>query len=337
MRNYTKKLRGPIAILGAGGFIGINLLNKILQYRKDVVGFSSNPNNNWRIKQNNIPAKNIAKCDLLKKEDIASLIKKYKPKTIFNLAGYGGYSKQKDVERIYQTNFQSTVNLIEELKKNKFSSYIYAGSQSEYGLNSAAPSEDSKLLPNSHYAVSKTAVSYLLNYYGKIEKLPVVHLRLYSIYGPWEEPDRLMPVLIDNVKIGKLPHFVDPSISRDFIYVDDVVEAMLVVAERLCHSGKRMKRAHPESDSGVASFPRMTLYGEAFNVASGKKTTIKELAYLVKKIFKIKQTPVFGSMKNRIWDLKDWYGNPSKMNRFIGWKAKISLKEGLEKFYQYEK
>jgi len=323
INNKIKNITGPIAIFGAGGFIGINLLNKLLQYRKDVMGFSSDPNSNWRIKQNNIPVKNIAKCDLLKKKDIESLIKKYKPKTIFNLAGYGGYSKQKDIEKIYQTNFISTLNLIEELKKNNFSSYLYAGSQSEYGLNSAAPSEDDKLMPNSHYAVSKAAVSYLLNYYGKIDKLPVVHLRLYSVYGPWEEPDRLMPVLIENVKKGKLPHFVDPAISRDFIYVDDVVEAMIIMASR------------------VGTIHELSLqqkyFGEAFNVASGKKTTIKELAFLAKKLFKIRKNPVFGSMKNREWDLKDWYGNPKKIQKVFGWKARTSLKDGLMKFYKYEK
>ena len=322
MKDYIEKLKGPIAIFGAGGFVGINLLNKLLQYRKDIIGFSSNPNNNRRLKQNNISAKNIAKCDLLRKAEIEYLVKKYKPKTIFNLAAYGAYSKQKDVEKIYQTNFQSTVNLIEVLKKTKFASYIHAGSQSEYGLNQTAPSEDDKLIPNSHYAVSKAAVSHLLYYYGKIEKLPVVHLRLYSVYGPWEEPGRLMSALIENVKKGKLPHFVDPAISRDFVYVDDVVEAMIIIAVTV--------------GNGLKPFPTK-YFGVAFNVASGKKTTIKELAFLAKKLFKIRKNPVFGSMKNRDWDLKDWYGNPKKIQKVFGWKAKTSLKDGLMKFYKYEK
>lgn len=322
---FIIKLHGPIAIFGAGGFIGINLLNEILKYRSDVVGFSSNPENNWRIQQNKIPAKNLVKLDLLVKLDIEKSIAKYKPRTIFNLAAYGAYSKQKDIARIYQTNFNSTVNLIEILKKYSFNAYIHTGSQSEYGLNSTAPSENDELLPNSHYAVSKTGVSYLLKYYGKVEKLPVVHLRLYSVYGPWEEPDRLIPILINHVKKGKLPSFVDGRISRDFVYIDDVVEAMVRVADKI---GKnRMKSNKSEKK----------YFGEAFNVASGKKTTIKELAYLAKKLFKIKKEPKFGTMKNRDWDLKDWYGNPKKIIKVFDWKVKTSLIDGMVKFYKHEK
>lgn len=308
------KLKGPIAIFGAGGFIGINLLTSILKARKDVIGISSDPNKSWRVKKNNIPKINLVKCDLLNYKQIEEIIIQYRPKTIFNLAAYGGYSKQNNFEKIYLTNFNSTIHLIEILKKYGFKAYLHAGSQSEYGLNSAAPTESDELIPNSHYAVSKTAVYYLLKYYGKVEKLPVVHLRLYSVYGPWEEPDRLMPTLISHVRNKSLPKFVDPNISRDFIYIDDVINALITIAGNI----------------------KKNYYSEAFNIASGKKTTIKELAYLTKKLFDISVKPQFGNMKNRQWDLKDWYGNPGKMNKVFSWKAKISLKEGLKKFYQYE-
>ncbi len=322
MKNYIKALKGPIAVFGAGGFIGINLLNQLLRLRKDVFGFSSNPEKNWRFRLAGITQDKLVKLDLLDKLEIEKVVKKYKPKTVFNLAAYGAYSKQKDTSKIYETNFLSTARLIEELKKYSIAAYLHAGSQSEYGFNSAAPSEDGDLLPNSPYAVSKTAVYYLLQYYGKVEKLPTVHFRLYSVYGPWEEPDRLIPVLIENVKKGKLPHFVDPEISRDFVYVDDVVEAMIMVAAQV---GNGLK-------------PLLTKqYGEAFNIASGKKTTIKQLAYLAKKLFRIKENPKFSSMKNRGWDLKNWYGNPKKIQKTFGWKAKTNLEEGLRKFYLHEK
>lgn len=309
------KLKGPIAIFGAGGFVGINLLNSLLKVRNDIIGFSQNPQKSWRIKANKIPDKNIARCNLLVADNIESVIKKYRPKTIFNLAAYGAYSKQKDIERIYQTNFNSTACLIESLKKYGFNAYIHAGSQSEYGLNSAGPSENAELFPNSHYAVSKVACYHLLKYYGKVERLPVAHLRLYSVYGPWEEPGRLIPVLIEAVRRGKLPPFVDPNISRDFVYIDDVIEAMTRVA-------KGLRKDH---------------YGEVFNIATGKKTTIKALAYLAKKLFKIKGEPKFGSFKNRDWDVLDWYGNPKKIYKEFGWKAKISLEEGLIRFFNHIK
>ncbi len=305
-------MNGPIAIFGAGGFVGINLLHTILKTRDDVIGFSQDPKYSLRIQKSNIPQKHIAKCNLLNPEEIEKNIKKYMPQTIFNLSAYGAYSKQTDIDKIYRTNFLSTAHLIEILKKHPFSAYIHAGSQSEYGLNAASPHETDELIPNSHYAVSKTAAYYLLKYYGTVEKLPVVHLRLYSVYGPWEEPDRLIPVLLQKAKEKKFPPFVDAEISRDFIFIDDVIGAMLLIAASL-------KPKH---------------YGDVFNIATGKKTTVKELAFLAKKLFGIDEDPVFNIMKQRNWDIKDWYGNPAKMEKMFGWKAKTALKEGLIKTYE---
>src|SRR3989338_1281633 len=341
-KSKIKKLYGPIAIFGAGGFLGFNLLQKILGYRKDVFGLFSDPKKNWRLEKLATPPQNVVKCDLIDGGEIKAVISRIKPKTIFNLAAYGAYSTQRDINRIYQTNFNSTYILIEELKKYGFSAYIHAGSQSEYGLNCSGPSEEDELIPNSHYAVSKTAVSYMVKYYGERERLPVVHLSLYSVYGQWEEPSRLIPTLIKEARRNRLPKFVDPNISRDFVYVDDVIEAMVLVSVSLCHpeqsegslANARFSNKLRDSSLQKSSF-RMTdrLYGEVFNVCTGKRTTIKELAYLTKKIFKIKEEPRFGTMKNRDWDLKVWYGNPKKIQKVFSWKAKTSLKVGLENFF----
>ena len=347
MKNIQDKinqLSEPIAIFGAGGFVGFNLLQKILSYRKDVFGVFSDPKKNWRLQKKPTPPQNVVKCDLLDGGEIKAVISRMQPKTVFNLAAYGGYSTQQNIDKIYQTNFNSTYILIEELKKHGFSAYVHSGSQSEYGLNCSGPSEKDELVPNSHYAISKTTVSYLVKYYGKLEKLPVVHLRLYSVYGPWEEPNRLIPTLIRDAKKGRLPKFVDPNISRDFVYVDDVVEAIIMVAGRLCHSDSldftrdKLRGGIPFQTPIEKDFstPKLIarndkLFGEVFNICTGKKTTIRELAYLAKKIFKIKQEPQFGTMKNRGWDLKDWYGNPKKIQRFFGWKAKIDLEKGLKR------
>ncbi|HYK07924.1 MAG TPA: NAD-dependent epimerase/dehydratase family protein [Candidatus Eisenbacteria bacterium] len=308
LRAHIKKLHGPILILGSGGFIGVNLLKTLLTYRKDVFGVSRNKKKNWRFRLAKIPTKNIIDSDITNTKDIEKIFKKVKPLTVFNLAAYGAYAKQSDYKEIYKTNALSTVNILEELKKIPFKAYIHAGSQSEYGLNAKGPKETGELIPNSHYAVSKVGNYYLLKYYGKVEHLPVVHLRLYSAYGPWEEPDRLMPVLVSKAIHKTLPNFVDPKISRDFIYIDDVVSAFVISAAKM---QKRM-------------------YGEVFNVATGKKTKIKTLAFMVKKMFEISENPQFSTMKNRNWDIIDWFGNNAKIKRILGWRPEYSLKEGLE-------
>lgn len=315
LRAQIKKLHGPILILGAGGFIGINLLKTLLLYRKDVFGVSRSKKKNWRFISAKIPARNVIDSDITNKKDIEKIFKKVKPLTVFNLAAYGAYAKQNDYREIYKTNALSTVDVLEELKRIPFKAYVHAGSQSEYGLNAKGPKETAELIPNSHYAVSKIGNYFLLKYYGKVEKLPVVHLRLYSAYGPWEESDRLMPVLVAKAIRKSLPNFVAPTISRDFIYIDDVVSAFILAAAKI----------------------QKKMYGEVFNVATGKKTTIKQLAYMVKEMFDISEDPKFSTMKNRNWDVVDWFGSNAKIKRVLGWKPTHSLKQGLLKTAEWQK
>ena len=313
-KEKIKKLQGPIFVLGAGGFIGINLFNTIFQYRDDVFAITQDPRNNWRFIINNIPERNIVSCDINDIIILNDILTEYKPRTIFNLAAYGAYSKQKEYKKIYNTNFNSAVNIIELMKDRGFHAYVHAGSSSEYGINSAAPHEDNQLVPNSHYAVSKVASYYAIKYYGQIEKLNVAHLRLYSAYGPWEEPDRLIPVAIAAARKKTYPPLVDPDISRDFIYVDDICDAFIEAAMKI-----------------------ETIRGEAFNIGTGIKTTIRDLANILMNQFGIAEPPEFGNMPNRNWDVQDWFSNSDKAKEIINWTYKISLADGLEKVALWQK
>lgn len=310
-----KKLKGPIVIFGAGGFIGINLLKSLLLYRKDVFGISQDHTNNWRFAAAKVPPANIVSCDINDFTQLLEQIDHLKPQTIFNLAAYGAYSKQKEYKKIYYTNFNSSVDIIEILKQRGFSAYLQAGSSSEYGLNSAGPSEKEELIPNSHYAVSKAAVWHAIKYYRQVEKLPVAHLRIYSAYGPWEEPDRLVPVLISHARRKLFPPLVQPEVSRDFIYITDITSAFISAASMLSEN----------------NFPDKPL-----NIGTGKKTSIRELALLVKKIAGISAKPKFGSMKNRNWDVQDWYANIRNTEEVLNWSPVMDLNSGLSKVIAWQ-
>ena len=300
-------LPGPVAVFGAGGFIGVNLLKFLLARRSDVIGVSQDHINNWRFIANEIPHKYLNSTDILQQNQIREFFRNHRPKTIFNLAAYGAYSKQNEYDKIYHTNFLAAVNLIEVAKEYGFEAFVQAGSSSEYGFNSKQPGEDDKLLPNSHYAVSKTAVYQAINYYGKVEKLNVSHLRLYSVTGPWEEPDRLIPVLVAHARRKQFPPLVNPDISRDFVFVDDVCRAFVLAASKA-----------------------QSIKGEAFNIGTGVKTTIRQLAQKAKELFDIPGEPLFGSMPDRHWDTIDWYCKPDKANNVLGWKAQTGLEESLK-------
>ena len=310
----AKELPGPVCILGAGGFIGFNLFNFLIQIRTDVYGVCRDIRNNWRFGLSGIPRKGLVICNLEDINQIRELFQTINPKTVFNLAAHGAYSKQLEYRLIYNTNFRATVDVLELLKQQDFKVYLHAGSNSEYGLNCAAPFESDELIPNSHYAVSKVASSYAVKYFGKIEHLPVVSLRLYSVYGPWEEPDRLIPTLIYQARRKKFPLFVAPEIARDFIYVSDVISAFVTIATEI-------KQEH---------------YGDSFNIGSGVKTTIAELAETTKRLFDIPMELRYGDLENRAWDLPDWYGNIRKVKKLFDWVPKVNLDEGLMKVAEWQ-
>jgi len=311
LQEKIRKLDGPIFIFGASGFIGANIINDIFTVRDDCFAITHNTNSAWRLKLLDVPFKNILHCDITSSISVKNIFEQYKPKTVFNLAAYGAYSKQSDVRLIYETNVNGTVNILDNCAD--VSAYIHAGSSSEYGTNSAAPQESDALEPNSHYAASKVSAAYIIQYYGRFKNVAAVNLRLYSVYGFWEEPDRLVPVMIEKARQGTYPNLVEKDISRDFVYITDTVEAFVDAALNI----------------------KKEIHGNSYNICTGKKTTLEQLVDLVKDEFRIGATPVWGNMQNRKWDLKDWYGNPDNTSKDLNWTVKTDLREGLRKTYNW--
>lgn len=299
-----RALRGPIVVTGASGFIGANLFKMIAAVRPDVYAVVPREKN-WRLAE--VGDEQVVAVDLNDLSATKNLVDSLAPQTVFDCVAYGAYSFEQEPGLIHQTNYQSIVGLVSLLAQRPFAAFVHAGTSSEYGDNSAAPREDSPGEPNSHYAVSKAAVAAYLRYMGKKENFPCANLRLYSVYGPLEDTARLIPNLLRQALRGQLPPFVDPRTSRDFIHVDDACAAFIMAAAKL----------HPQ------------LYGESFNIGSGTKTTIADLAALTRRVFSIAQEPQFGSMEGRAWDLADWYADPAKARAALGWQATISLEEGL--------
>jgi dolichol-phosphate mannosyltransferase len=305
-QSLARELHGPVLVLGASGFIGANLLRTLLESRSDVFGTASR-DPAWRL--SDIDPGRVITVDLLARGNLRSLLDRVQPETVFDCVAYGAYSFEQDVERMYQTNVLFKQELIEELIRRGTHCYIHAGSSSEYGAYASAPEESQAPAPNSHYAVTKSAAAGLVYFSGKHRGLRCASLRLYSVYGPLEDRSRLIPTLVAEAAAQRLPPFVDPDTSRDFLYVDDAIRAFLSAAVLL----------------------RPGRYGDSFNVGSGVKTTIRELAYLAKREFRLDCEPVFSSMPARSWDVADWYANPARAAEALGWHAEVALDEGLRR------
>lgn len=312
-REDARKLQGPIWVVGASGFIGSKLFFSLSQLRPDVFAVSLQVESSWRLLH--CPFLNRITLDVTDLREVEESVKKHQPRTVFNLSAYGAYERQNLAGRIHEVNYIGTLNLITALLEAGCDAFVQAGTSSEYGLNCAAPGESDRLEPNSDYAVSKVAASYLLAYYGRVRRFPCTHLRLYSIYGPWEERDRLVPTLVRLGLQGQYPPLVNPAISRDFVYIDDSTRAFVKAALLTCR----------------------TAPGQTFNIGSGIKTTLEEIALQAQKTFGLSAAPVFGAMPERKWDLPDWYSNSERAAEQLGWTARVSLADGLALTAAWEK
>jgi polyisoprenyl-phosphate glycosyltransferase len=305
LQDRIQRLKGPILILGASGFVGANLIRTLSTVRNDVHGTTTR-RPAWRLEF--LPQHQVHVVDLLIDSSLDQLLQRVKPRTILDCVAFGAYSFETEIQLIYQTNFSFKTRLLERSVTREIECYVHAGSSSEYGDNAAGPDERAPLEPNSHYAVSKAAAANLISFYGRHRGLPCVNLRLYSVYGPWEDSSRLIPNLIRRGLEGGFPEFVNPEISRDFIYVDDVTSAFVCAALHL----------------------KPADYGQSFNIGSGQRTTIAELSRLSAQFFEIAEEPKF-TMPVRDWDVTNWYARIDQARERLHWEPQISLDEGLRK------
>ena len=300
-----RRLQGPILILGGSGFIGASLFRMLAAVRNDVYATATRLPA-WRL--DGVPAGQVMVVDLLVDSNLDRLLDEVKPRTVFDCMAYGGYSFQEDAGLIYATNFDFVTRLLPRLIARGVDRYVHAGSSSEYGDNAAGPAETAAAAPNSDYAVSKVAAAQLISMIGRKRRFPCCNLRLYSVYGPLEDSSRLMPTLVARGVEGGLPEFVRPDVSRDFVYVDDASEAFIDAALNL-----------REDD-----------YGESFNIGTGAKTTIGELAEIARTEFGVAAAPVF-TMPDRRWDVSEWYARIDRARERLGWSPQTALRDGLRR------
>lgn len=296
-----------VLITGAAGFVGANLARRMLG-RGDEVWLAVRPGSDqWRLSEIEGDAR-IVEADLREPEAATRLVGEARPGAVMHLAAHGAYSWQADAERIFETNTLGTRRLLEACASAGVECFVHAGSSSEYGYKDHPPAEGELPEPNSDYAVSKLAATMSCAQFASERGLRTVTLRLYSAYGPWEHPDRLVPTLVRAALRGELPPLVSPDVARDFIFVDDVCSAFLLASAGTSGDGR-------------------TIY----NVASGRQTTIREMVETARSLFDVEAEPDWGSMPERGWDTTTWVGDPSLIQRELGWHADVGLEEGLRR------
>ena len=296
-----------VLITGASGFVGANLARRLLADGHEVHLFLRPQYQASRIEEI-LPHVEAHFGDMLDESFLYQALAEAGPDWIFHLAACGAYSWQRDIREIVETNVLALEKLLSACCEQGFEAFVNAGSSSEYGYKDHAPSEEEVLEPNSYYAITKAAGTQLCTLLAAENKEWIPTLRLYSVYGPLEDPRRFIPTLVNHGLKGKLPILVDPNVARDYVYVDDVVNAFILAAQ------KRAKDC-----------------GSVYNIGSGVQTTIGQAVDCVRSLLPIDDEPSWGSMPNRDWDTSIWQSDPTKAERELGWKAATDFKSGLQK------
>ena len=292
-------------ITGSSGFIGSALLRKLLEQNNDVYIILRKNSKTWRI--NDLLKKvTVFYSNLSDVTELTQIIKKIKPNIIYHLATNGAYSYQKDADQIIHTNILGTWNLLQACNTVQYELFVNTGSSSEYGFKKFAMRETDILEPASYYAVTKCAQTLLCTHIARQEKRPIVTIRPFAVYGPFEESKRFVPTFMNALLFNKKMNLVSPIIARDFIYVDDLVDAYLKINEF---------KNNP---------------GEYFNIGTGLQSTIKNFVETAMKVIGKDIKLKWGSLENRNWDTDNWVSDISKAKQLLNWIPKTNLEQGIK-------
>ncbi len=297
-----------ILVVGGTGFIGINLIKKLLKIGSKVTCLYLKKKN-IKLKHKNLK---YIDCDYTKFNILKKKINK--PfEYVVNLGGYINHSKFFDKGRsVIDDHFLSTMNLIKSLKRKNLKRYVHIGTCDEYGANISPIKENNKEDPITSYALGKLASINLLIMLNKTENFPATALRLFLVYGPGQKYDRLIPQVINGCLIKKSFPVSKGIQIRDFCYVDDVVNAI------------------------VLTLIKKNAIGEIFNVGSGKPISVKFLINKISKIIK-QGKPQFNKIPFRKNENLKLYPSINKISKILGWKPKTNLDQGLVKTINYYK
>lgn len=294
-------------LTGASGFVGANLCRRLLRDGHEVHLLLRDGHQDWRLREV-IDSCRVTVGDVADGESVRRSLAAARPDWVFHLSAYGAYSNQKGLERMLATNVAGCANLLDASIEAGVEAFVQTGSSSEYGYQTRATREDDRLEPNSHYAITKAAATHYCQFAARAHNFHAVTARLYSIYGPYEEPTRLIPSLLVHALRGELPPLVSPHIARDFVYVDDAVEALVRLACK-----------------------RDLAPGAIHNVCSGAQSSIADVVAVVREIAGPIADPIWGGMASRAWDTTVWIGDPSSIERDTGWSASTALRDGLSR------
>lgn len=294
-----------VFVTGATGFIGTNLLLKLLEHKALVYALVKPSTNLWRI-HNLLAHINICKVDSSDGVKLQEILSDIQPEVVFHLASVGGHPNSPQARlNMLQNNILGIVNLLEAIANIGVKQFIHLGSSLEYGYGDEPFKESDCLKPSTFRGSIKASETLLCQQFGQSNSTDVTIIRPFSVYGYWEQPTRLIPTAILAL-LQQKEMFLSPYYCRDLIFIDDLIEALF-----LCLGKKNG--------------------GEIINIGSGKQWSNQQVVEMIENVFGQKLKVKISDFHKRPSDTKHWLANIDKSKELLGWQPTHTLEEGLRK------
>lgn len=307
-----------VLLTGATGFVGKELAIKLLEKKYDVHTLERYVTGRYSFEGNKAVHNHYA--TLTDYTAVKSIVKEIQPNYVIHLAAVSAVSFSYDhYLEVTEANYIGTVNLAEACYREVpgFRQFVFAGTSEEYGMTLQNTkdrlTEKSELIPNSPYAVAKVAADLYLRYMNQAYRFPSTIMRPFNTYGRKDNSHFFIERTVMQMLKGGKVYLGDKSTVRDWIYVEDHVDAYLKALGN--------KKA----------------IGEVIQICTGKGYTTEETANLISKLTGFKGEVVWNSTPARPLDAKILIGDNTKAKKILGWQPKYNLEEGLKKTIEYWK
>ena len=334
-----------IFVTGSSGFIGANLVKRILKDYQDtkVIGLD-NMNDYYDVKIKEYRLNQLSeyenytfiKGNLADKKLIEEIFEKYKPSIVVNLAAQAGVRYSITNPDVYiESNIIGFYNILEACRHNEVEHLVYASSSSVYGSNKKVPySTDDKVdNPVSLYAATKKSNELLAHAYSKLYDIPTTGLRFFTVYGPAGRPDMAYFGFTNKLLAGeKIKIFNYGNCKRDFTYIDDIVEGVI-----------RVMQGAPDKKTGEDGLP-IPPYA-VYNIGNSNPENLLDFVQILQEeLVRAGVLPKdydFEAHKELVpmqaGDVPITYADTTPLERDYGFKPNTPLREGLRKFAEWNK
>ena len=323
-----------ILVTGAAGFIGSALSHALLDRGDEVVGID-NMNNYYdvRLKEARLarlrPQEGFAfhKMDIVKREPMAGLFASNKFDVVMHLAAQAGvrYSIENPTAYI-EANITGFLNVLEGCRHAKVGHLVFASSSSVYGANTHLPFSEHDTVdhPVSLYAATKKANELMAHSYASLYRLPCTGLRFFTVYGPWGRPDMALFKFTEGILAGRpIPVFNRGEMTRDFTYVDDIVEGIVRVLGQPATPAPGWSGERPDPATSYAPW-------RVFNI--GNSRPVKLMRYIEVLEQCLGRKAELDLLPMQAGDVPATSADISELEKAVGYKPRTPVESGVKRF-----